>query len=165
MVIQFQFLNVPPIRKLQLTDSCMCKGCGEANVTPLQVYTCRHILCGHCWQKSSCDIGDEENKCMVCDTPTELLCFKDHDRFLGYNLHNGTLRSGASCHEQTLREYMAESETRSTALDELRAHERNMLDCILLEAKKKRCAKQERIKNKKTKRIKVEPEEIPESKN
>ena len=85
------FTNVPDSSHLDVPWEFQCLSCGKANQTPFEVNTCVHQLCGPCWQKSAYDLGDFENKCLVCHEPTNLTCFKDYITFVGFNFYNGDL--------------------------------------------------------------------------
>lgn len=85
-------MNVPPTEDLPLSKESLCGGCGKPNLTPFHGRTCDHILCGSCWQKSAFNLGEEKNLCVVCKTPTDLLCYRDYDKFIAYNVYHGELR-------------------------------------------------------------------------
>lgn len=149
MVIPFQFLNVPKDEELQVSFVCTCTGCDKANLTPLKVRTCSHMLCGHCWQKSACNVGDEVNRCMICEKPTDLLCFKDYNQFLGYNFFNGNFLLGNSEAAQYITKFIKDEETKTKTLEALNKHEKNILECMVRHAGKKREERLERATVKK----------------
>lgn len=86
-----QFINVPSTEEQPVTSGTKCQGCSKYNLTPFNVRTCEHRLCGACWQRSAFNLGPETNKCQVCATPTELLCFRDYKRFVAHNVHAAEL--------------------------------------------------------------------------
>lgn len=85
--IQTEFFNVPKPHKYQDPPlSLICEGCQEVVEHPLHVFSCQHNLCGACWQKSAYNFWGNKNECMVCHTPTDLVCYRDYWRFIGKNL-------------------------------------------------------------------------------
>lgn len=88
---QLSFLNVPVRRSISTPWQFHCPGCETTNTFPFEVRTCVHMLCGPCWQKSAYDLGEHKNECIVCRHPTELLCFRDYNTFIGFNFYNGDL--------------------------------------------------------------------------
>lgn len=101
-----EFTNQPKLEELDHPDAttlanlvlpknCLCPACEKPNMTPFKVTTCSHVLCGPCWQMSACNIGGRTNQCLVCAKPTQLLCFRSYDNFVGYNICKGMLM-GAS---------------------------------------------------------------------
>lgn len=140
MASPIEFTNVPQNEELLLcTSECLCQICGKGNLTPFKVNSCQDILCAECWQKSACNLGGKENKCLKCGVRTELLCFKDYNQFIGFNLIHGDLlmaneeiKAGISRCEEI------EKETRSKALNALAQHEKHILSCFFEQAKMNR---------------------------
>ena len=137
-MIPFQFLNVPSNEVLELSGDFRCKACDQDNITPFKVRTCDDRLCGHCWQKSACNVGDEENKCLACGMETELLCFRDYNQFVGYNTYNGELIMSVSSLKYQLSNGTYDVETRARALEALDIHEKQVFDCLCEQINEKR---------------------------
>lgn len=135
MTIQYAFLNVPELEEISLPSECLCPVCGKANLTPFKVYTCQDVLCGECWQKSAFNLEGKDNKCLKCDTPTELLCFRDYNRFLGFNLMNGDLMIATYEIKAKLYTSAKEKEPRERGIDALNQHEKHVLIEFLEQAK------------------------------
>lgn len=119
-----QFTNVPKVYDLPLAANGICGECKNPNLAPFRVMKCEHTFCGGCWQKAACNIGSEENRCPSCGYETDLLCFKDYNRFVGHNMFNGDLQLDT----ERIREYVLESEmpkdAKETALQALDTHEK-----------------------------------------
>jgi hypothetical protein len=127
-----QFTNVPEAVDLALSKESLCEGCEKPNLTPFYGRTCDHILCGSCWQKSACDLGEQENKCLVCKTPTDLLCYRDYNKFIGSNLYRGELRPDTLGAEvKLLKTHNAEAVAK--AMDALEQHHKEMFRLLLNE--------------------------------
>ena len=137
-MIPFQFLNVPINEALNLSGSMRCKGCDEDNFTPFKVKTCDDRLCGHCWQKSACNVDEEENKCLACGAETELLCFRDYKQFVGYNVYNGELILAVSSFKDQVSNGTYDLETKAKALKAFEMHEKEVFDCLHEQITKKR---------------------------
>ena len=137
-MIPFQFLNVPSKEVLELSGDFRCKGCDEDNLTPFKVRTCDDRLCGPCWQKSACNVGDEENKCLACGAETELLCFRDYNQFVGYNVYNGELIMADSTLKDQISNGTYEIDTKAKALEAFGRHEKHVLSCLRDQINKKR---------------------------
>jgi hypothetical protein len=145
MVIQFQFTNVPEEQDIVLNHELRCEGCEKPNLTPFRVRTCEHRLCGHCWQKSACNINDEENKCIVCGTETDLLCFRDHKIFVGHNVYNGELILAVSSAREIISESkFPDDESTTKALSALDRHEKAVFSHLEDQIVKKRQEKRAR---------------------
>lgn len=163
MVIQFQFTNVPADQDIVLNRELTCEGCEKTNLTPFRVRTCEHRLCGHCWQKSACDINDEENKCIVCSTETDLLCFRDHKTFVGHNVYSGELILAVSSVRDIITKSKFSDELTAKALSALDRHEKavfsNLEDQIVKKRQERRAreawSSENCDKQKKYKRVKA----------
>lgn len=148
--MSIEFTRVPQNEGVLIrATECLCPTCGKGNLTPFKVNTCKDILCGECWQKSAFNLGANENKCLKCSLPTALLCFKDYNRFIGYNLYNGELLLANHGIKDNLMTCEKESEPLDKALTALEQHEKHILSCFLEQAQLSR------MKRKKAKALKV----------
>lgn len=84
---RIEFFNVPKPHKYENPPvNLICEACSDVIEHPLHVFSCAHNLCAACWQKSAYNFWGNKNECLVCKTPTELVCYRDYWRFIGKNL-------------------------------------------------------------------------------
>lgn len=69
----------------------LCEACEEVSEYPVSTFTCKHRLCVACWQKSSYNYRGLTNACLICNTPTELVCYLNYWKFIGKNILQGTM--------------------------------------------------------------------------
>lgn len=133
-----QFINVPESK--ETPDGIgACKICKMANLTPFKVTTCEDVLCGACWQASAFNLGDSLNKCLACEKPTELLCFKDYSTFITFNATNGELiPATVAVLDQINAAPSTDDAIKAMFLKALTVHDLNILDILLKYVRRKR---------------------------